>query len=243
MPTITLIQYPGLFPKATLSPPCGKVHMALHFKGLAYKVKNVSTPGQAKRFNPRGRVPSLLIDGETIVDSTDILTALNARFPDPPLEPRPSAERALAKVLEDWADDVLYWYGVFLRWCAEDNRRRLNSLVLARLPIPFRWIVPIVAIRTVRKRASGQGVGLKSEDVVRQEFRECLDALVGLLEGKVFLVGDTFTRADLSVVAMLDQLRLPQLSPDAAAEIESRPALVAWLERVHRLVPNAALTG
>ena len=78
-PELTLVQYPGFTGKTTLSPPCAKVHMALHFKGLAYSIRNVNTPAQVRRFNPRGRVPVLLIGGETVVDSTDILTELERR--------------------------------------------------------------------------------------------------------------------------------------------------------------------
>ena len=65
-PAITLVQYPGLVAKNTLSGPCGKVHMALRYKGLSYEIKNCFSPSQVKRFNPRGRVPVLLIDGEPI---------------------------------------------------------------------------------------------------------------------------------------------------------------------------------
>lgn len=110
MAQITVIQYPGARAEGTLSPPCGKVLMALRVKGLDFRVKNVRSPMEARRFNPRGRVPTLLIDGETIVDSTDIVTALDARFPDPPLTPVDPLEQAQAKLLEDWADEVLYFY-------------------------------------------------------------------------------------------------------------------------------------
>jgi glutathione S-transferase len=74
--------------------------MALRVKGLDFRVHNVRSPMEARRFNPRGRVPALLIDGETIVDSTDIVTALDARFPGAPLTPTDPLERAQATVLE-----------------------------------------------------------------------------------------------------------------------------------------------
>ena len=58
VPSITLVQYAGLSDDTTISPPCGKVHMALRFKGLEYGIKNVQSPAEAKRYNPRGRVPA-----------------------------------------------------------------------------------------------------------------------------------------------------------------------------------------
>ena len=81
----------------------------------------------------------LLIDGQTVPDSTDIISELERRFPEPSLEPVDPGARAAVKVLEDWADEVLYFYSVYLRWCNEENYARMRREVLARLPIPARW--------------------------------------------------------------------------------------------------------
>src|SRR5687768_13379899 len=120
-PSILLVQYPGDTARTTMSPPCGKVHMALALKGLAYEVRNVENPWQAKRYNPRGRVPALTCEGETVVDSSDIVAWLDRRFPEPRLFPVAPGERAMAKIWEDWADEVLYFYLLGVRWCIDAN--------------------------------------------------------------------------------------------------------------------------
>jgi len=239
MSEITVVQYPGAGREGTMSAPCGKVRMALKVKGLDFRVHNVRSPAAARRFNPRGRVPSLLIDGETIVDSTDIVTALDARFPDPPLTPTDPLERAQAKLLEDWADEVLYFYLAWLRWGVDDNFERMRAVRFSRLPWPRRWIFPAIARRIARSRFSAQGVGLKGDDVVRRELSECLDALEVMLRGRSWLVGDRQSRADLAVAAVVDQMDEPRLTPDAAAEVRRRPGIVAWLDRVHQTAPCA----
>jgi glutathione S-transferase len=213
--------------------------MALKVKGLDFRVKNVRSPIEARRFNPRGRVPALLIDGETIVDSTDIVTALDARFPDPPLTPAEPLNRAQAKLLEDWADEVLYFYLAWLRWGVDANFERMRAVRLSRLPLPARWILPPIARRIARGRCRAQGVGLKGDDVVRRELAECLDALEVLLRGRSYLVGDRLSRADLAVAAVVDQMDEPKLTPDTAAEIRQRPGIAAWLDRVHESAPCA----
>ena len=129
-------------------------------KGLDYSIRNCNTPAQVKRYNPRGRVPALLIDGETYVDSTDILTELDRRVPDPPLEPDAPEERILCKVIEDWADEVLYFYGLYLRWCVPDGFARMKRHALSRTPIPIRWIVPTIARRVTRRRAMAETLRL-----------------------------------------------------------------------------------
>ena len=239
MAEITLIQYPGASAEGTASAPCGKVRMALRAKGLDFKVHNVHSPAEAKRFNPRGRVPSLIIDGEIIVDSTDILTALDQRFPGEPLTPSDPVEKAQAKLFEDWADEVLYFYVGWLRWGVDANFERMRSERLSRLPWPMRWILPPIARRIARGRFRAQGVGLKGEEVVRRELVECLDALEVLLGGKTYLVGERLTRADLAVAAIVDQMSDARLTPEVANECQSRPAIVTWLDLVHEKAPCA----
>lgn len=71
---LVLYQYPGLSRHATLSPPCGKVQMALRYKGLEFRIHNLRTPGEVRKINTRGRVPALRIGGELVADSSDALT-------------------------------------------------------------------------------------------------------------------------------------------------------------------------
>ncbi|ANM29931.1 hypothetical protein ABI59_10615 [Acidobacteria bacterium Mor1] len=239
-----MIQYGGLTGRTSLSPPCAKVHMALVYKGVPYRTRNMFSPAKVRRYNPRGRVPVLLHEGETLVDSSDILTELERRFPDPPLFPEDPKVAAEAKLIEDWADEVLYFYMVYMRWVDDEGFRRMKSSAMHRLPLPVRWIAPGIARRAAGKRLRYQGTGLKSGEVVRREFGECLDALAGRLEGgPPFLAGDALTHGDLAVAAVLDQCGLELLMPETAAEIARRPALVTWLERVHALLPNVALPG
>lgn len=237
---IVLVQYPGLTARSTLSPFCGKAQMALGVKGVDYTVRNLFAPIQARRYNLRGRVPVLLIDGTATVDSSDIVAELDRRFPDPPLRPESPRDRAQAYVLEDWADEVLYFFGLYLRWIVDENYARMRREVLGRLAVPARWFAPLIARRTVTRRAAGQGIGVKDRASVEREFEVALDALAVLLDGRDYLVGARLTHADLAVCAMIDQLRIERLTPAAAARIAARAPIVTWAERVHRLAPNAA---
>ena len=239
-PEITLVQYGGATRGMTMSHPCGKVHMALVFKGLGYKTRHCKTPNEVKRYNTRGRVPILILNGERIVDSTDILTELDRRFPNPSLLPADPRARALVKILEDWADEVLYFYGVYTRWCVPENFARIRSNILAKLPLPLRWIAPAIISRKVRGRVEGQGVGVKDPATVRREVLECLDALDALLAPGSFAVGDAFTRADLSLASIVDQFSLAAINPDLATEVQKRGNIVAWLARVRAVVPSFA---
>ena len=239
-PKLVLYQYPGLSRNATLSPPCGKVQMALRFKGLDFEIHNLRTPGEVRKVNLRGRVPALKIGDELVADSTDVLHALEARFPEPPLDPADPQLRLEALLWEDWADECLYFYGVYLRWMTEAAFEEMRRKVFARQPWPLRAIIPGIAKRLVRRRLKGQGTGDKPPEVIWREFRDALDRVNARLEGRDYLVGDALSRADLAVVSIVDQLTSDVLPPGLQDELETRPHLRAWCDRIHAVVPTVA---
>ena len=104
-----------------ISPFCDKVRRILHVKRIPYEVREVP-PSRAltdvRRVNRIGKLPAIEDDGRVIADSTDIAHHLEERFPDPPLLPKHPLERALVHVLEDWADESLYYYEMTLRFGA-----------------------------------------------------------------------------------------------------------------------------
>jgi len=95
------------------SPDCPygmKVRIVLAEKELDYEGVNVDLKagqqrqGDFLKLNPFGKVPVLVDDETVIYDSTIINEYLNDEYPAPPLLPEDSAERARARVLEDYAD-------------------------------------------------------------------------------------------------------------------------------------------
>lgn len=237
---LVLIQYPGWVRGATMSPPCGKIHMVLRYKGLRCRVINVHSPAEARRASPRGRVPVLVIGGRMIEDSAEILLALDELQPQPPLLPADPALRARARVLEDWADEVLYFLAVWFRYGHEENCRRVCRLLFARSSWIVKRLGPFFVRRMTRRRLHGQGTGDKQAAAIEREFVGALDAVQSLLGTQVFLLGDQLSSADLAIAALLDQVDLPEATPWPAERIRELPALMAWRGRVRALCGNAA---
>src|SRR5262249_41936329 len=109
---ITLYQF-------ATSPFTEKVRRALAYKGLTYEIHEVRRGAVAKGdyadVSPTGKFPAILHDGKAVWDSTDILEHLDRAFPDRPLLPDDPRDRALAHVIEDWADESLYFYELTVR--------------------------------------------------------------------------------------------------------------------------------
>ncbi len=215
------------------SPFCVKVHRALAFKGVSYRPKTVGSPGELKRLNPGvSKVPVLEWDGELVADSTRIVRFLDAKVPDPPLEPTDAAARAQCRLIEDWADEALYWFPVYMRWQVLSNFEPFAERAFGFMPAPVRWVVPKFVIRRgVLASLHGQGTGRLTVEQLMQRLEENLQMIEGLLGEQPFLCGERATAADISVFGPLRQAALP-VHPESASVISSHPAVIAWLKRV-----------
>src|SRR5215813_54785 len=91
-----------------------KVRIVLTEKDVPWTSRYVSlvrgeqlTP-EFKKLNPRGVVPVLVHDGNTIVESSVICAYLDDVFPDPPLTPLNPVERATMRLWCKLPDDILH---------------------------------------------------------------------------------------------------------------------------------------
>ena len=217
-----------------ISPFCDKVRRILHVKGQPYEIREVPL-AQAltavKRVNPAGKLPCLEHDGRFVADSTDIAFYLEEKFPDPPLVPRDPKLRALCHVLEDWADESLYFYEMYLRFTLPHNARRNVPLLTAHDPGWMKTAAGFVVPGMMRGVLKRQGLGRKTLPAVVRDVERHVNAVAGLLGDGEWLVGDALSLADLSVFAELACIRG---SDEGSKVIEGRPAVVAWMARVDR---------
>lgn len=220
------------------SPFCVKVHRALAFKGVDYRPHVVGSPGEMKRINPGvGKVPVIEVDGEFLADSTRIIDWLEDKHPTPPLRPAEPRLAALDRIVEDQADEGLYWFAVYMRWLVPGNFFPFAGRAFGRMPPVLRSIVPRIARGTVRKQMHGQGMGRLGLEQVLANLDGQLDNLEALLADGPFLLGEDLYACDLAVFGPLRQLALPVL-PESSERIKQRQPLVDWLRRV-----DAATTG
>ena len=134
MAEIKLYQFWPIADRESASPFCVKLHYALRYKRLQFETVNLASPTQAKKYNPRGKLPVLDYDGTLIRDSTDAVRYLEQHNPEPRLYPENERERAHALLLEDWADESLYWHIVYENWLIGDQFEKFAAEILASMP-------------------------------------------------------------------------------------------------------------
>jgi glutathione S-transferase len=227
---LELIQFPGGGRLESASPYCVKVGRALRFKGLRFTTRDVSLPPR-RDVNPARKLPVLVWDGEAIADSSRILRVLDERHPEPALVPEGPAERALAHLLEDWADEALYWMLLYLRWMVPENAGRMKALFAASMRPPLAWVGPSLVAHVIRRALRSQGMGRLPPEAFFDELMRALASLDARLAAAEFLAGTGPSHADIAVFAMLNGMREAPL--DFGPELlDGHPHLLAWYARV-----------
>src|SRR5262245_5060089 len=227
-----------------------KARWALDYKHLAHhrQVLGADYLIRAWRATGRGTLPILFLDGRAIGDSTHIIAALEERYSELPLYPRDVAARQRALALEDYFDEQL---GPALRAAIvtplfqHDPDVALRVLTTGMPEKAYQTLRPLGRIFPAYYRFRH-----KIRDAKLEADRATVNAALNRLEqerqGRPYLVGDTFTVADLTAAAMLGLLLQPpeiqyplrvELPPhlqDYRATLLRHPAM-QWAANVYRL--------
>ena len=218
-----------------------KVRWALDHKGVQHDRRAPPPPAQML-ITPaltRGRsrtFPLLQLDGRAIGDSTEIIAALEERFPDRPLHPADPAERRRALALEEHFDEEV-----------GPHTRRLAFFELRRDPDAMAefaaGMVPAPLMRTAAARAgigrfasafsaARYGAGsAEGAETARTKIRAGFDRLEAELEhsGGEFLAGEALSVADVTAASLLVPIvgppEGPRLPPMPEAYEEFRATL------------------
>lgn len=213
------------------SPFCMKIRMLLEHKGLEFERLMIWGPPLVElwRRGRIGKVPALEIDGELVCDSTDIAYAIEERCPTPPAIPSDPVARGRCHVIEDWADESMYFLNLYYQWLDPEGAPNVAK-AFAKVPLG-QAIVPIFRQRVARQ-VRGQGTGRKPPEHIRRDLERNLDALDGMLAGGGFLLGDAPLLCDFAVAAQLHYLGRTPVGGRALAE---HAPIRAYMERMKSL--------
>jgi glutathione S-transferase len=178
--------------------------------------------------NPAGKLPVLHYDIETVADSSAIACFLEDRHPDPALVDPAGNARSMGSLLEDWADEALYWMLLYVRWKFPENASRMKAVFTAMLPLPLSLVAPRLVERQILRALHAQGTGRLERDRFLAELRQphAYDALAArqVSLGRARL-------GDIAVFAMFTE----------CARRRSTTASAGWTPfPIYPLVPSAS---
>jgi glutathione S-transferase len=215
-----------------------KVRWALEYKGIDHRRRS-PLPGTHIPIAfglTRGSqitLPVLTIDGRAIGDSTEIIAALEARYPDPPLYPIDAEERARAIELEDWFDENLGPHARLLPFYELTQEPELFAEVAAEsVPGPLGKAKPVVGAyaRTytrLRWNADSDEDARRAREGIVAAFDK-LDRELEQGNGE-FLVGEGLSVADVTAASLFYPVVVPPEGP-LDPDLPRPPALERFRE-------------
>ncbi|OZG72259.1 glutathione S-transferase [Hahella sp. CCB-MM4] len=234
---IKLYQFP-------ISHFCEKVRWALEYKGVPYEQVNLM-PGRhisvIKGLAPKSCVPVLVDDDKVIQDSAAILTYLDEKYPERSLTPVNPAEKAAAL---EWERYLNGEFGIHVRRFCYHWILQSPGTAVPLLAHKGPWYAGIVLRLAFGKLSKimrkSMNISQETAEESRQHILAALERVNHQLEKQPFLVGSSFSRADLTAAALLAPLCMPakypislnRSVPTEIAELNNRiQPQVQWLYR------------
>ncbi len=207
-----------------------KVRLTLAEKQLEWKSRQVALEreehleGWYLDLNPNGVVPTLVHDGQPIVDSSVINEYLDEAFPERPLRPADLVARARMRAWRQYIDEVptvAIRYPSFNRYFVRGFRNLSAD--------KFEQGAGKRPLRKHFYKRMGQG-GFSEADIQNslEQLRATLGRMEKSLQSGPWMVGDMFTLADISLVPTIVRMEDLGLS-DFWAEL---PGVTDWFARI-----------
>jgi glutathione S-transferase len=194
-----------------------KARWALDHKHVPH-IRRAAIPGRhralAKDLAGGSTFPVLVLDGRSIADSTQIIEALEQRYPEPPLYPADPLERRHALELEDFFDEQLGPHSrlLFLHHALPDAGLTLGAFV-PDLAGP-RSVLAHIAFPLVRRRVRAEfSINADNVAVAYEKLAAAGERFRAELQPSGYLVGRAFSVADLTLAALISPLVAPVQFP------------------------------
>jgi len=217
---------------------CEKVRWALDFKGLNYETVTL-LPGQHLKTvqqltgSKRTSVPVLDHNGHCVQGSAEILDYLDETFAENPLTP---ADPELREQVLAWERRLDEEAGPAVRCYAYHHFLQRPKVVIPMLtagtPFYNRWLLSLVFSRVDETMRKWMKINEKTSEQSRKVMEQLLSDLAEVYQNRAFLVGDSFTRADLSAAAIFAPMFQPSAYPVPWPKANKIPKdIKAWLDQ------------
>ena len=223
---ITLCQFAA-------SPFCDKIRRVLRYKKIPFTIYEwplAEVPRIGEK-NPAGKLPILEIDGTQIPDSTSIALELERRYPTTALLPADPMQRAQVLILEDWADESLYFYEMTTRFGEQDFDANVGKLVAGAPKEMLAAIGPMLR-ENFKTTTTTQGIGRKSAAQLAEDIGRLFGAIEDLQRTTGLVVGTALSLADIAICVQAECIGDSTIGRQI---LQKHLALVAYFRRVDEL--------
>jgi glutathione S-transferase len=227
---LTLYSYPGLCGVADNNPFGLKVYAFMRLCGLSFTQKHILDTELA----PRGQLPYLTDDDQSLGDSDVIIAYLTSRYKlrlDEHLSPE---QKTLGLLIRRTLDD-LYWCMSYSRWKDERFWPEFRKIVLSEHP-EIAESAMAAAHDYNEKRYHFQGIGRHEPDAVYARGVANLAAIADLLSEHAFMFGDAACSIDAAIYGFVANIYFYDIPTPLKAYVLSRDNLIRHCKMVHASV-------
>ena len=210
-----------------------KVRLVLAEKDLEWEPVNLNLRAgdqhkpEYLKLNPNGVVPTLIHDDFVLIESSVVMQYLDEVFPNPPLQPVNSKERARMRIWMKRVDEYLHPGNATLTY-AMVHAGEMRSKSREQLEDYYRGI-PNPATRERQRAAIEQGMDAPAAVQALQFYDKALTDMDRQLERHPWLAGENYSLADAAMTPYINRFSMLQLSN---MWTQSRPNITAWFERI-----------
>ena len=213
------------------SPYSVKVRSYFRYKGIPHDWRE---RGQAaEEFAKHARLPLVPLvvtpDDTGIQDSTPIIEAMEARYPDPGIHPGGAVAGFVSALLEEFGDEWGNKWMFHMRWAREIDQVTVSRRFAANAPDGQ---VEAVA-RTIRERMVPRVWFVGSNEVtagqIERSFADMLPLLDAHLASRPYLFG---ARPAFGDFGLWGQIYEAGRDPTAGALVAQASNVVAWIDRM-----------
>jgi glutathione S-transferase len=232
---------PFLFYGAESSYFSGKVRPALRYKALPFVEKLPTGAAYREVIIPRTGLAFIPIvvtpEGETWQDTSEILDALEARVPQPPLHPRTPVLRVLSLLFELYADEFLVLPAMHYRWSFPESEKKARGDFAAASGDP-------TTASRFAERMQGSiaalGVCAASIPGIEAHLHDLLVRFDAHLERHAYVLGARMSLADCALMGPFYAHLYLDAAPGRLLR-ERAPRVCHWIERMNH--PDPAEPG
>ena len=220
---LTLYSYPELFGVADNNGYGLKVFAFLRLAGVSFRHEHIFDASSA----PRGQLPYIVDDGETIGDSDTIIAHLIAKH-------RLTIDETLTGAERD-----LYWVMSYSRWKDERYWPLFRDALMREHPS----LTPEglgKAREFNAQRYHFQGIGRYAPDAAYQRGLADLQVLAHLLPARGYLHGETPTSIDAGIYGFIANIYFFDIATPLKQFVSSRANLVRHCNAIHATVSAPA---
>jgi len=213
-----------------------KVRITLAEKGIKWESHHIDIVTKFEnlepdyvKLNPNGVVPTLVHDGNVIIESNIIIEYLDDTFPEIGLKPEDTYQRALMRL---WLDTAELQVHKNVNVVSYNKRHvpRMNKLFSKEEQRKILVRSPSADKRASMLRRLERGVSEEEENFANQRLGEVMDKIENKLGESDWLAGDSFSLADIAIAPFIERFEANGM--ETLVDWDKRPKSGEWWERI-----------